>query len=315
MRPPSTPRPIPHSLVVLAAHALDEAIAQLAARQFGVVARSQLVVLGLTSAAIGRRAARGSLRRVLPGIYAVGHEHLELRGRAMAALLWTGAGAVVSHRTAAVLWELLTEEEDAECHVTTTVRSGHQPKGIVVHRVRSLSPSLTSLRLGLQVTTVPRTLIDLAEVELDRRRVRRALGQALFDKRTTVEQLHHLIGESPGRRGVKVLRRLLPTAGATNSGLEDRFLPMLATAGIERPQVNVRVAGWRVDCHWPQQRVVVELDTWWSHGDHLSFEDDRRRTAALQRAGCAVVRITDEMLEDELNATLLTIAITLRDRT
>ena len=232
----------------------------------------------------------------------------------MAALLWAGVGAVLSHITAVFLWKLLPEDGDLDCHITTTSRSGHRPPGIEVHRVRSLSPSFVDRRSRLPLTTVPRTLIDLAETHPPYK-VRRALGEALYHRRTSVQDIQAAIDASPGRRGLKTLRRMLPTAAPTHSGVEDRFLPLLAQAGIERPLVNVRVAGWEVDLFWPRQRVVVELDTWWSHGDHLSFEDDRRKAAALARAGCVVLRFTQEQIEDEPHNVLLTIAVTLRDRT
>lgn len=291
----------------------DDALARLAAVQFGVVARRQLLELGLSSRNIARRVERGSLRVVHRGVYAVGHEHLELRGRASAALLWAGEGAVCSHDTAAQLWALMPAD-DTPCHVSSTRSSSHQPEGIVVHRVRSLPASLTSRRSSLPVTNVPRTILDLCDTHPPHT-IRRVIGEALYQRRTSLPQLRDALETSPGRRGVRVLRELLPLAGATHSGVEDRFLPLLATAGIELPQVNVRVAGFQVDCYWPRQKVVVELDTWWSHGDFLTFEADRRRAAALQRAGCVVLRFTDKQLSDELHASLLTLSLTLRERT
>src|SRR5687768_5549724 len=85
----------------------DEAIATLASRQGGVVARAQLVALGLGAKAIDYRVKSGRLRVVHRGVYAVGHDAIPIRGTLMAALLVAGAGSALSHRTAAALWKLI----------------------------------------------------------------------------------------------------------------------------------------------------------------------------------------------------------------
>jgi hypothetical protein len=205
------------------------------------------------------------------------------------------------------------EADDGPCHVTTTSRSGHAPEDIVVHHVRELPVDQTTKRRGLPATTAARTILDLSETE-SYRTTRRALGEALYHRRTSLPQLREILAASPGRRAQKVLRRLLPTADATHSGVEDRFLPLILSAGLPKPLVNRRIAGFRIDFYWPAEKLAVEIDTWGSHGDHLSFEDDRRRSAALRRAGIEVLRFTDVQFEDEPNAVLVTIAVALKDR-
>jgi putative AbiEi antitoxin of type IV toxin-antitoxin system len=85
----------------------DALIAQLAERQHGVVARRQLLDLGLGRGAISERLACKRLHRVHRGVYAVGHRVISQRGWWMAAVLASGPDAVLSHRSAAALWGIL----------------------------------------------------------------------------------------------------------------------------------------------------------------------------------------------------------------
>ena len=57
--------------------------------------------------------------------------------------------------------------------------------------------------------------------------------------------------------------------------------------------MNQRVHGYEVDFHWPEARLVVELDGYEYHGTRQAFEDDRARDAALTAAGWRVIRVTD----------------------
>src|SRR3712207_4087664 len=86
---------------------LDAEIAQIAARQHGVVTTKQLTDAGLGRMAVSERSRNGRLHRIYRGVYAVGHCGLSLQGRFMAAVLACGEGAVLSHVSAAVRWELL----------------------------------------------------------------------------------------------------------------------------------------------------------------------------------------------------------------
>lgn len=159
----------------LSAGPAERAIPALAARQHGVVARKQLVALGLGRGAIAHRLAVGRLHRVHPGVYAVGHPLLAARGRWMAAVLACGRSALLSHRTAASLWGLMPTAA-ARTDVTTPARSRGGPPGIRIHRVRSLHPEDGATVDGIPVTSVSRTLLDLAEV-LSAGRLARALEE------------------------------------------------------------------------------------------------------------------------------------------
>ena len=86
---------------------LDRAVAELAARQHGVVTLAQMAALGLGPRGVQHRAATGRLHRLHRGVYAVGHARLSVQGRRLAAVLACGANAAVSHRTAADLEKAL----------------------------------------------------------------------------------------------------------------------------------------------------------------------------------------------------------------
>ena len=81
--------------------AIDLTLAALADAQHGIVARSQLVTLGLTRHRIDHRVATGRLQPIHRGVYTFGHRALTAEGRWMAAVMAGGGNAVLSHATAA----------------------------------------------------------------------------------------------------------------------------------------------------------------------------------------------------------------------
>src|SRR4051794_37703766 len=139
----------------------NERLERAARQRWMIVSRKKLRELGFPDRTIRNRTAAGHLREVFPGAYAVGAGEVGWQALAYAALLCVGNGAVLSHWTAAAFHELLDPRRGCP-HVTTTIRSGHSPHGINVHRVRDLAPNeITSLH-QLPVTSVERTLLDLA---------------------------------------------------------------------------------------------------------------------------------------------------------
>jgi hypothetical protein len=268
----------------------DDAIARLATRQGGVVGRKQLLALGISAKAIDYRASVGRLRVYYRGVYAVGHEAVQLRGRLFAALLVAGAGAALSHRTAAALHRLIPSMPPF-VEVTTTTKAPRSRPGLSFHQARTLE---TQRRHGLPLTTPARTLLDLAATR-PRPEVERACSEALVQRLVTADQLVQQRGP-----GSAVLRSLIDDGIApTRSELERRFVGTVSKAGLPRPLVNALVNGHRVDFLWPEHRLIVELDGWRFHGHRLAFERDRARDVALQLAGYKVLRFTWRQLEDE----------------
>jgi len=286
MRRRSVPRPV------------DPVIASLADRQFGVVARRQLLAAGVTARTIDRRIANRRLRPLHHGVYAVGHTALRLEGWWMAALLAAGDGAVLSHRTAAAVWGI-RPPGGARVDVSIRSRAGraHRP-GIAMHRPRTLTVDEITRHEGLPVTTPARTLIDLAEVIRTR-----ALASALSDAerlRLDLGDLHALLDRHTAKRGAARVRRQLADLHAadawTRSDLERRFLRLVRRHGLPQPAVNAWVAGMEVDFIWRDERVVVEVDGHAYHRTRQAFEDDHRRTVELRLAGYEVLRFTDRQI-------------------
>jgi hypothetical protein len=199
-----------------------------------------------------------------------------------------------------MLYDLL--RTDARATDVMAPRGRHGGPGIRLHRTRFLHPEDTAVRDGIPVTSVARTLLDLAEV-LTPRQLERAFEQAERLRLLDVRAVERLCARSPGRRGRKPLASLLESQQAlpadTRSELERRFLDLCRDAGLPLPALNVSLAGFEVDAYWPQARLVAELDSYSFHRSRRSFESDRARDAALQVAGCRVIRITHRRLDGE----------------
>ena len=97
----------------------------------------------------------------------------------------------------------------------------------------------------------------------------------------------------------EAIRPVPPNCAVMRSGLERRFVEICDAAGLARPAMNLFVAGFEVDATWPDQRLVVEVDSWDFHRTRAAFETDRLRDAALHRAGFRVLRVTDRRLEED----------------
>jgi hypothetical protein len=226
----------------------------------------------------------------------------------MAALLATGPEATLSHTSAAAHWGLLLiAAVTARVHVTAP-RSRPQ-KGIRVYR-NTLEPDETTTRNGIAVTTAARTILDLAATTVTHAQLERALREAEVLRLTTPDAVEALLDRHPGRRGATKLRQVLAVTqsgrGISRSRLEDRFLSFLLNAGLPLPERNTLIeAGGRtfeVDCLWPAQRLIVELDGGEAHHTRAAFESDRARDRTLQAAGWTVVRVTWRQLTQERRA-------------
>jgi hypothetical protein len=277
-----------------------------------VVAHRQLVRLGLGRGGIRHRIQAGRLHRIHVGVYAVGHPVVSVHGRWMAAVLASGSTSVLSHRDAAALWGIRPSSRYA-IDVTAPCGSRADRPWIDVHRTRRLDPEERDLADGIPVTTMARTLLDLAEV-VSRGDLARAIEASerlrLFDLRG----IEDVIARSPGRRGLRPLRRALDAyrpSPFTRSRLERRFVDVCREAGLPPPAVNVPVAGIEVDMLWEHARLVVELDSRTFHDTAAAFEADRIRDATLQLAGYRVVRVTYRRLLREPEAIVHTIRLLL----
>jgi predicted transcriptional regulator of viral defense system len=294
----------------------DQRLARIAERQHGLVSHRQLAAVGLSTKAVTRRVEKGRLQRIHRGVYAVGHAQRTSETRWMAAVMACGSGAVLSHLDAAALWEIY-DGEGALVHVTRTAKTGQRLAGVRVHRARRLEPGDVTVKHGIPVTTVARTLVDLTDV-LGRDRILRAIREAEFLRLLDLDALNAAVQRAHGRRRLAALREALAhhTPGQiVRDELEHRFLELVCGAGLPAPETNIKVRArgnrYEIDCLWREQRVAVELDGRAAHARAMAFEEDRARDSALSAIGLRPLRftwrrVTQEAAEviAELDATL-----------
>lgn len=271
-----------------------EAISRLATDQHGVISRRQLLGAGVGSATIDRWLAAGRIHRIHQGVYALGHSALSIDGRLNAALLYSGDQAVFSHTTAAWIRSLI-DTEPTRIHLSVPGRRSSLP-GVRVHHSRQLA---ATHHRGLPVTSVARTLVDLAGM-LSFGELRRALAEADYRGLLSTQEVKAVLRS--GRRGSRALRlsldRHLPELARTFSVLEERFLALCQDAGVPMPEVNATVGRMRVDALWRGELLAVELDGAAAHGGWAQVSRDRERELALRRLGFRVVRYTWQQVTD-----------------
>jgi hypothetical protein len=273
----------------------DRAIAELAVEQHGVVTIDDLRRLGISFAAVQHRIARRVLHPIHRGVYAVGHPVLTRSGEWLAAVRAAGAGAVLSHRAATEHQAILDHRDRPLIDVTVPRRPGKH-RGLRIHEMADLTDADWIVLDAIPVTTVARTLIDLAASEP------RALEYAFAGaERRGLLDLHDLdavIARSKGRRGVARVRLLRAefalTPEFTRSQDERAFLRFCVRFDIPRPKANLWVSvpndGFEVDFCWPRQRAIVEIDSSW-HDDTLARKRDAHRDRVLAVAGWIVIRL------------------------
>jgi predicted transcriptional regulator of viral defense system len=246
------------------------------------------MAIGIDDSGIRRRVAQGRLHRVHQGVYAVGHPTLTAEARWMAAVIACGQGAVLSHLDAAALWRIY-KGTGARVHVT--VASSRRAAGLWVHRARRLHLDDVTVKKGIPVTTVARTLVDLTDV-LGSDRILRAIREAEFLRLLDHQALNAAVKRTHGRKRLTVLKEAIQahTPGQiVREELEHRFLELVRAAGLPPPETNVKITArgrtYEIDCLWREQRVAVELDGRAAHARTAAFESDRRKDAALNAIG------------------------------
>lgn len=285
----------------------DRWLAKLADEQHGVVGRGQLLELGLSEEGIEGRLRTGRLHRLHAGVYAVGHRVTPREGQWMAAVLASGPGAVLSHRSAAALW--MIRPSSRSIVDITTPRKSRSWDGIRRHH-KALPADEVMIEERIPVTTVPRTILDLAateSVDVVGNLLRESEYRRLYDRLS----LWDLVERYPGRRGVRkvwaALERLKEEpSGRRRSRLEERFAPFLRRHRLPQPRFNDWILlgdrRHQVDCHWPGTSQIVELDGWKGHRTRTAFREDRARDRELRVAGYSVTRLTWNQLDDEPEA-------------
>ena len=260
---------------------------QLFERQDGVASRAQLVAAGLGEDAIDHRIRTGRYRVEHERVYSLGP--LSMRGRLVAALLAGGDDAALCHASALVPYRLRTSV------VTIDIAVAHQRRDtdqLRFHRL-SLSDSEITRRDGLRITTIERTLFDIAATGAD---IRKLAQEALAKRLTTRAKLSAFAADHKGERGAPALRKI---AGEphTRSDLERRFRRFLDDNEFPEPLWNEVLGPFTVDCYWPQFDLVIEVD---EDAHQFTFEEDRARDRYLAGRGLRTMRVTEESLRDDL---------------
>ena len=275
---------------------VDRLIAEIAGRAHGVVARKNLLEKGVTSQQIQQRLRRGTLLREHSGVYRVGHRAPSVEARYLAAVLACGDGALLIGRPGAYLWRLMIGSPP---HPEVIALVKRKVRGVRTHRVRRIDPEDATPCRGIPVTTVPRTLVDLAGV-LPQEELARACHEADVRYKVAPEKVEAVLARLATRRGAGTLRRILHgETRVTISRLEAQFLTVLQNDGVPLPETNCPVGGRRVDCRWPANRVTVELDGYTYHRSRHAWETDRRREREAYARGDEFRRYTwRDVVED-----------------
>jgi very-short-patch-repair endonuclease len=279
----------------------DSPIAALADGQYGIVTYLQLTGLGYTREAIQHRVEAGRLHVRYKGVYAVGYRELTPKGHALAAVLAYGPTAVLSHQSAAELWQL-RPHAGRRAHVTVPGTSRKSRPRIQVHRARRLEPEDITVHQAIPLTSVGRTLVDLAAV-VSSSVLTKAIEEAERRERFDLIAIEATIARAPTRKGVKPLLKALSAyrpPPTTRSRTERRMIKALHSAGLREPRINTLVADYEADLYWPEARLVVEIDSPGFHDNPRVFETDRIKDAVLQRHGIAVLRITEYRVWNDL---------------
>jgi very-short-patch-repair endonuclease len=273
--------------------ATDRAIADIADRQGGVIARWQLIELGLGGAAIDHRVRAGRLHPLHRGVYAVGHRVVGVVGRRWAAVLACGDGAVLAGVSAAAAFGI-RRSSSRTIHVLVG-RSGRKRRdGIRLHWQRTIPSDEVAELDGLPITTPPRTLLDLAAGGLRGRSLEASVDSAERQRLLDFADLHALLARYPGRPGTPSLKAVLARyrAGDTRSRLEELVAELCDAHVLPRPQENCVIEGKVRDFYWPHARLVVEADSYAWHRSPSALDDDRERDVELALAGYRTLRFT-----------------------
>ena len=272
---------------------VQRAARRLARRQQWVIAREQLLALGFTPDAIRARIASGRLHPIWTGVYAVDRPELTQEGRFMAAVLACGEGALLSHMSAAVLWELI-RARPRMIEVSVPLARNPRRRGIRVHRRKTID---ATRHKNIPVTSPTQTLLDLA-LRLDDEAYERAVNEAANKDLIDPEELRAALDTMGPLPGIRPLRMLLDrdTYVRTDTELEQRLVPIARRAGLSKPDTQVYVNGRRADFVFREPGIVIEADSLRFHRTPSQQAKDTRREHAYAVNGFLPLRFTHHQI-------------------
>ena len=270
---------------------------ELAAHQYGLIGRTQLLELGIGDHSIEHKLASGAFSTVRPKVYRISGTPWSWHQDVMAACLWGGAGTAASHESAARLWELPGFDQ---ARVEVTSSRALRGDDLVAHRAQLLDEELVTIA-GIPVTSALRTLMDLGAVT-DQKHVNDAVDDALRRRLVTLAELEHAVTRcGRGKRGSRCFRAAVANSDtrvlATESVFEARLLRILKTGGLPLPvpQFVIKEDGRfvaRVDFAYPAAKVIIEAESYRWHSSPSALRRNTERFNRLQALGWTVIRVT-----------------------
>ena len=248
-----------------------------------------MLAAGVSRHRIQRRIDSGSLIRVHPGVYLVGHRGGSPLASEAAAILACGPRAFLSHRTAASLWELPVPRS-GPIEVTVVGRRQRSPGGVRARYLTAMPASERRRLRRLPLTSPSLTILDLAGT-VRPEALAAALNEARVLRIVNERALTTTLSAHPNRRGARALRRLLEGEQGpriTRSEAELRALRLMRAHGLEPEESDVSIGPWRVDFLFRQELLIVEVDGYRYHSTPRRFIQDRRRLADLAARGLQV---------------------------
>jgi very-short-patch-repair endonuclease len=296
----------------------ERAFLALAEDQYGVASRAQAVACGMRPGTIDLRIGTGRFEMLFPAVYRISGSPRTGRQRAMAASLWLGKEGLISHRTAAVLLKL-DRVRTTELHVTVprSVRRRVSDPTMSLHRAVAL-PRLDRVVVdGIPCTSATRTIVDCAGL-LDDEALEIAFESARRMRLTSPTALARRAGAlcGSGKPGSTKIRRLLAHQQFgqrhLDSPLEVKAARLIRASSLPQPVRQLEVDPYRLDFAWSDLWFAVECEGFEIHGNRLAWKRDRRRVAALERAGWRLMIVTWDDVTRYPSETLDRIALALQ---
>lgn len=287
---------------------IDEALAQLAAKQHGVFAVEQVTELGFTRTARHIRLVAGRWVLLYDNVYRMGGSPSTWRGDVLAACWAAGPTALASHRAAAALWSLPSGREDAVEITCDRWRRTRVPR-LVVHESLVIDDEDRDVIDSIPCTSAARTLFDLA----------RRLSPAMLDANIDVALRRELVSLDdlrrtstrlvtkgrPGGRKFRAAVNARTGAGSLPESVPERLLadllvrhglPVPVHQHVIRDPVGHFVA--RVDLAYPEWMIVIEYDSVEHHTGTAAHIRDSARRDAIGDLGYSVITATSADLRD-----------------
>ena len=222
-------------------------------------------------------------------------------------MLYTGPDAVLSHRTAAWWWGLI-DDQPWRIEVSSLGRTRSLTE-VLVHHPRHFD---STRHRRFPITTIAQTLVDFA-ADARLNEARQALAQAEYLDILDIEAVEGVLGH--GKRGSGTLRKALerhqPRLAHTRSRTERVFITLCEARGLQIPEVNVKLHGWRADFLWRAHGLVVETDGYGNHHTSAQLDRDRLMDLTLRSRGLTVNRYSRRQVENDGESVIADVASTL----